>query len=171
MISAVVATFDSPEATTLAAQEATRRGFEVLDAFTPFALEGVGGDPPHRRSIGWSALAGGLVGSGVTYFLEGLSAGVAYPFDSGDRPHQSWPVFLIAPFEIGVLFAGVFGFIAFLLSTGLPRLNHPFFDLEESDRVSHDRFMLAFAAPGDEDKARSLRAALDGALAVREVEL
>jgi hypothetical protein len=169
--SAIVATFDSPEATTLAAQEATRRGFEVLDAFTPFALEGVGGDPPHRRRIGWAALAGGLTGFGLTYFMEAFSAGVAYPFDSGNRPHQSWPVFLIAPFEIGVLFAGLFGFIAFLLSTGLPRLNHPFFDLEDSDRVSIDRFMLAFAAPGDDGDARRLRGALDGALAVREVEL
>ena len=171
MTGALVATFDSPEATTLAAQEATRRGFELLDAFTPFALEGVGGDPPHRRSIGWAALAGALVGSGVTYFLEAFSAGIAYPFDSGDRPHQSWPVFLIAPFEIGVLCAGLFGFIAFLLTTGLPRLNHPFFDLEDSDRVSRDRFMLAFATPGDEEQARLLRGALDGALAVREVQL
>ncbi|MBV8684684.1 MAG: DUF3341 domain-containing protein, partial [Caulobacteraceae bacterium] len=138
---------------------------------TPFALEGVGGDAPHRRSLGWAALAGGFLGAGVTYALEAFSAGVAYPFNAGDRPYQSWPVFLIAPFEIGVLCAGVFGFICLLLTTGLPRLNHPFFDLEDSDRVSRDRFMLAFATPADEEKARSLRGALDGALAVREVEL
>lgn len=171
MTSAILATFDLPEATTVAARAAHEMGFELLDAFTPFALEGVGGDPPHRRRIGWAALIGGVLGFALIYAIEAFSAGVAYPFDSGDRPHQSWPVFLIAPFEIGVLAAGIFGFIAFLLSAGLPRLNHPFFDLEDLDRVSRDRFMLAFAAPGDEGGARQLRGALDGALAVREVEL
>jgi hypothetical protein len=171
MSRAVLATFETPAAITAAAQEATRRGFAVLDAFSPFPLEGVGGDPPRGRVIPWAALAGGALGAGLIYAAEAFSAGVAYPFDSGDRPHQSWPVFLIAPFEIGVLCAGIFAFIAFLWASGLPRLNHPLFDIDGFERVSRDRFILAFAAPEDADEARRLRGALDGAAAVQEVEL
>jgi hypothetical protein len=43
--------------------------------------------------------------------------------------------------------AGVFGFAALLWSTGLPCLNHPFFDSNLTARASQDRFVLAVAVP------------------------
>ena len=57
--------------------------------------------------------------------LEFWSAVYAYPIDSGGRPLNSWPIFLLVPFEVGVLAAAVAGFAALLVLCGLPRLHHP----------------------------------------------
>jgi hypothetical protein len=82
-------------------------------------------------------------------------------------------VFVLFPFEVGVLGAAVAGLIALLWRTGLPRLNHPLFDLGRFAAASQDRFFLA-AAPGSPAfDARRLHAMLTacGAVAIMEVGL
>jgi hypothetical protein len=82
-------------------------------------------------------------------------------------------VFPLFPFEFGVLMAGVFGFAAMLWSTGLPSLNHPFFDSPLSDRASQDRFLLAIDIPSTARARRTLERLLAdmGAEAIEEAEL
>ena len=89
---------------------------------------------------------------------------------AGGRPLFSWQVFVMPAFEAGILFATFGGIIAFLFTTGLPRLHHPVFDAHGFERASQDRFFLAVADPRA-DAAR-VAALLDGLapLSIRELE-
>ncbi|MGH6985679.1 MAG: DUF3341 domain-containing protein [Caulobacteraceae bacterium] len=171
MTDALLVSFATADELALAARRSRERDLIILDAFTPFQVEDLGVEPPEAGRIGWMALLGGLIGAGVAYGLEALSAGIAYPFDSGGRPYQSWPVFFLAPFEVGVLLAAIFAFATFLSLTGLPRLNHPVFEADLLERASRDRFLLALAEPADAEGARRLDECLAGALEVRSIKL
>ena len=164
MKTVVFAEFEHEEALVNAIGRLRERDYHVLDAFTPYEVEGLGallGASPFR--VRAAMLVGGLGTAALCWFIEWYSAAVAFPFDSGARPHNSWPVFPLFPFEFGVLMAGVFGFAAMLWSTGLPRLNHPFFDTPLSGRASQDRFLLAVAAPPTAGARDALAGLLVGA--------
>ena len=173
MTRAVLAAFDSAEGLLAAAAEARSQSYRIADAFTPYPLEGLEAEAPRAGALGWAAACGGLMAAGAMFAMEAWSAALSYPFNSGDRPLFSWPVFLIAPFEIGVLGAAVSGFGAFLWATGLPRLNHPAFDIEGFEHASQDRFLLAVAQPRGEERITALREILGraGAVAVQETQL
>jgi hypothetical protein len=108
----------------------------------------------------------------LAYALEYFSAAIDYPYNSGGRPLNSWPAFMLVPFATGILVAAIAGFAAFLAECGLPRLYHPLFAVEGFERASQDRFVLAIARPDDDESSRRavdlLRGA--GATAIREVE-
>lgn len=159
MTAVIVARFADAEALKAAAADLARDEFRVVDAFTPFPVEleaWRGEDGVRGNRIGWAAALGGLSVAALIYAAEAFSAGVAYPFDSGGRPLQSWPVFLLAPFELGVLAAAVSGFVAFLWLTGLPRLHHAAFEIPGIDRASQDGFFLAVAAPETDERRAAL---------------
>jgi len=160
-----------------AAVEAARaEKIEIIDAFTPYPLDGlgaeIGGKAGGRRVRIWM-LVGGLGAAAAAYALEFYSAVYAYPFNSGSRPLNSWPTFMLFPFEFGVLAAAVFGLIGLFRTTGLPRLHHAAFDIEGFDRASNDRFILALAPPEKQRRRARIEARFAelGAIAVREVEL
>lgn len=149
---------------------------ELVDAFTPFPVEGLGeifGGSVGGVRVRTAMLAGGLVAAAAAYGLEFYSATIAYPFNSGGRPPTSWPTFLLFPFEFGILAAAVCGLVALALWTGLPRLHHPVFDVEGIERASADRFILVVSAPETSRKRAQLEKKLvrDGALRIREGQL
>jgi hypothetical protein len=170
---ALVAEFHDSGAILEGAGQARARGFPLLDALTPLPLESLGemlGASASPRLRGLMALAG--FGAAALFFaLETWSAVFAYPFNEGGRPLFSWPVFLLSPFEVGVLAAAVAGFGAFLLRCGLPRLNHPLFTVPGLERASQDRFFLV-VDPVEEARIPTLRDLLfgAGATAVTEAE-
>ena len=130
-----------------AARRSRGAGRPPLDAFTPFPVEDL--EPlldTGRGPIRPVMLVAGLATAAVAYFVEWVSAVIAYPLDLGARPLHSWPVFMFMPFEIAILVAGAAGFAAFLWNGGLPRLNHPLFALPGFERASQDRFFLAVSA-------------------------
>ncbi|MGN6583784.1 MAG: DUF3341 domain-containing protein [Rhizobiaceae bacterium] len=174
MSSVLLAAFEDEERLVDAIGKLREERVRIVDAFTPYPVEGLGAalgaNPfPVRAAM----LIGGLGTAGLCWFIEWFSAAIAFPFDSGSRPHNSWPVFPLFPFEFGVLMAGVFGLAALLWSTGLPGLNHPFFDARLSARASQDKFLLAVAMPETTDMAFRLRDRLAGlgADTVEEAEL
>jgi hypothetical protein len=157
-----------------AAVRALPEGMRAHDAYTPFQVEGLDvalGQPTSRiripMFIAFVLIAGGA------YFMEWLSATSLYQFNSGGRPLHSWPVFVLFPFEIGVLAAAVAGLAALFWRSGLPRLNHPLFDIHRFAAASQDRFFLAAEPPAPAFDARRLHAALvhAGAIMVTEVGL
>jgi Alternative complex III, ActD subunit len=156
--------------------EAARRAsarYRLVDAFTPFPVEAVNGLFHHRGSrIRLAMFIGGAAAAIISYALEYYSAAIDYPYNSGGRPLNAWPAFMLVPFAIGILIAAIAGFSRFLTECGLPRLYHPLFAVEGFERASQDRFVLAIAGPeGDEENLRAidfLRGA--GAAAIREVE-
>ena len=102
-----------------------------------------------------------------------ISAVIDYPYNSGGRPLDAWPAFMLVPFATGILVAAIAGFAAFLIETGLPRLHDPLFAVEGFERASQDRFVLALERP-DARRATAPRhrscCATPAPSAIREVE-
>ena len=51
----------------------------------------------------------------VAYGTEYHSAVFSYPYNSGGRPFDAWPTFMLVPFATGILVAAIAGFITFLI--------------------------------------------------------
>jgi len=163
----IVAEFGNSGALVRAAREARARGFEPVDALTPCPVEDVEEALGLKTSpIRWPMLFAAVGVAALAYALEVWSAVFAYPFDSGGRPPNSWPIFLLVPFEVGVLAAALAGFIALIVLCGLPRLHHPLFDLPSVERATDDRYLLVVEAPREESEAERLRALLGEAHAL-----
>ena len=101
-----------------------------------------------------------VAGFGVAIFayaLQWLSAAIAYPIDSGGRPLNSWPVFLLVPFEVGILAAAIAGFATFLVCGGMPRLHQPVFELSGRRTSDQDRFFVLVARAESEAADERIR--------------
>jgi hypothetical protein len=164
----LIAEFRDPGRLGEAARRVRQEGFRPLDALTPCPVEGL--DEPlglKPSPIRWPMLIAAVGVAAFAYGLEFWGAVYAYPIDSGGRPLHSWPVFLLVPFEVGVLAAGLAGFMALLVLCGLPRLNHPLFDWDPIERATDDRYFLLMAAPGREEERDRLRTVLVDLKAMR----
>ena len=167
----LLARFARGDALAGAAHKARASGYQPVDAFTPFPVDGLAEAletrPPHIRV---AMFIGGAGVAALAYALAWYSAVIDYPIDSGGRPLHSWPTFVLFPFAIGILAAAISGLIAFFWQSGLPRLHHPLFEADGFERVSQDAFLLAFTAH-DKSDPRKLRTLLRdaGALAVWEM--
>ncbi len=176
MTKALFAEFGDAATFSSAVEQVRGQEVEILDAFTPFPIEGLddalGGGHDGAR-VRWCMLLGGLAAAALAYGLETYSAVWGYPFDVGGRPHNSWPTFMLFPFEFGILSAGICGLLGLFWVTGLPRLLHAVFDIEGFGRASNDRFILALEPPQARSRRTQLEKALSalGALSVREVVL
>ena len=139
----LTAEFGSAEALLAAARAARQSGYRRIEAYTPFAVEGLADAlelPPSRIPL--IALIGGIVGGMGAFFLQWYTAVIDYPINSGGRPLNSWPMFIPATFELAVLGAALAAFGGFLALNGLPRLRHPVFDTPDFDLASRNRFFL-----------------------------
>lgn len=169
-MSRLFAEFTSGEAIAAGARRAKDEGFAPLDALTPYPVPEIDALIPPSRMVIRVPMA--LAGFGTAAFAFGLqwwTAVYAYPFNTGGRPLFSWPVFLLVPFEVGVLAAAIAGMIAFFLHCGLPRLHHPVFDVGGIARASQDRFFLVFDHSEGEAHARLQGLLLDaGAVSTSE---
>ncbi|MBL6458728.1 DUF3341 domain-containing protein [Belnapia sp. T6] len=166
----LLAEFADPQTLLDAARRVRDAGWQGRDAHVPFAIE----ELPEALGLGSTPIrpimaAGGLLSGAFAYGLQWYSAVVDYPYNSGGRPLHSWPAFLVPTFEAVILGATLAGVVAFLVSTGLPRLHHPAFAAHGFARASQDRFFLAVADP-EVDAAR-FAAKLDGLapLSIRQV--
>jgi hypothetical protein len=168
----LLAEFSRARQMTAAAQAATRRKVRVLDAFAPFPVEGIAellaARPSRIRIVMFIA---GAVVAAMAYGGEFYTAAIDYQYNSGGRPLQSWPAFMLVPFATGILGATIAGLATFLIECGLPSLHHPLFVAEGFERATQDRFLLALAGPeADEEREREIgRLREAGAVAVREV--
>lgn len=144
------------------------RGFEILDAYTPYAVHGLDdamGLRPTR--LPWVCFAFGLAGAGLKVWFEFWATAIDWPVDVGGKPWNSLPAFVPITFEVMVLLAGLSTVAAFL---GVSRL-YPGKTARIPDlSITNDRFALVVAAGGTgltfEDA--SLLARAHGAVEVRE---
>ncbi len=112
--------------------EAARRArgeARLVDAYTPFPVEGMDELLAEPSRVRVAMFMGGALVAACAYGTEWYSAVVNYPINSGGRPLHSWPAFMLVPFAIGILSAAVCGFAAMMVETGLPRLHHPLFEI------------------------------------------
>jgi hypothetical protein len=155
-----------------AAGQARQRGYDLLDALTPFPVEDVAemlDSQPSKVRV--HMFLGGFLVAAAALAAEYFSAVINYPYNAGGRPLNSWPAFMLVPFAVGILGASIAGFIRFLFETGLPRLHHPLFTAAGIRRASQDRFFLAVATPQAGEEIRVAKEELRslGAVEVYEV--
>lgn len=145
-----------------AARHAREQGYRVMDAYTPFLVEGLAeevGLP--RTGVPRAFLLGGLAGGSLAFLMQSYAAAWDYPLNVGGRPLFSWPAFVPITFELTVLFGALCGVLAMLALNGLPRLHHPIFNIPHFAERSHSRFYLCIAARDplfEQEKTRQLLA-------------
>jgi hypothetical protein len=165
----VIVTLYESESNLLAATRAFReRGFEIRDAFTPYAVHGLDDAMGLRPSrLPWVCFLFGLAGAALKVWFEFWATAIDWPVDVGGKPWNSLPAFVPITFEVMVLLAGLSTVAAFLFVSRL----YPGRAAETPDpAVTNDRFALVVAQGGTgltvEDAARIARG--HGAVDVRE---
>ena len=169
----LLAEFRNPERLLEAVGRVRQAGYADLDAYTPFAVEGLyealGKRPTRAR---FAMLLAGLGMAIIGLGLQWLSAVYLYPFNSGGRPLNSWQVFVIAPFYVSVLAAVIAGLAVLFVRGGMLRLHQPLFAVPGFERATLDRFFLTIGGAHSDAERHQVQNLLEqlGALSVREVE-
>ncbi len=167
----LVAEFGDANRLLEAARRLRQDGHTLLDAYTPFRVPELDDILPQKPPrVRLPMLVAGFAVAAFAYGLQWYSAVVDYPINTGGRPLNSWPVFLLVPLEVGMLAAAVSGFVALLWHCHLPRLYDPLFDTTGIARATQDRFFLLAAQTEEEERTASLRATLRRAGALIVVE-
>lgn len=167
-----LARFDGAHALLVAVRELRALGYSRLEAYTPYAVEGLAEAlGPVRNRIPLLVLLGGLCGGLGTLALQWYAAVIDYPVNVGGRPDASWPAFVPAALEMTFLFAAAFGVVGMFVANGLPRLHHPLFAVPGFEAASRDGFFLWLRADDERFDPRRARADLErlAPLAIDEV--
>jgi len=169
----LVAEFHSAEAVIEAAHHVHEAGYRRVDAYTPYPIEELS-EALHlpRSKVALVALVGGIAGLVGGWALQYWASAIAYPFNVGGRPLNSWPAFVVPAYETTILLsalATVFGMIAL---NGLPRPHHPIFNAPGFALASRDRFFLCIEADDPRFERAATRSFLEGleGATVSEVE-
>lgn len=153
----ILAEFDAPEPLVAAVRAARAAGFEAVDAFTPFPVDGLAEATGFtERRIPKIALIGGIAGAAIGYGMQ-VATNLAYPIDIGGRPLLPPQAFGLITFELTVLGAVVSMIVALFVLCRLPRLHHPLFEVERFERATVDGFFLLLPlrdTVNDRDSAR-----------------
>ncbi len=154
----IVAEFTTAPDVLRAARAARAAGYTVLDAYTPYPVEGLAPALGHPRNrVPFVVFGGGLVGAVVGFFMQYWAMAVDYPLNVGGRPFNSWPVWIPITFELLILLASFGAFFGMLFLNGLPRLYHPVFDVPGFSRSTQDRFFLCIEATDPRFDAAAVR--------------
>jgi hypothetical protein len=117
------------------------RGFERIEAYTPYPVPELDGALGRRRSpLALAAGVGGLGGAIGGYALQWLLDAYLYPVDTGGRPVHMPLAFVPITIEMGFLFGGVCVFLACLFAARLFRLWAP---IDDVPGFTSDGFWLA----------------------------
>lgn len=165
MTALAVASFDAAAPFRAAIADARKADRAIVGLWSPIPVEVPDAQTHAGRWIAPIMAAAGLLLAGLFYLLIWWSATQAYVFNSGARPPNSWPAFLVAPVEVGALAAGAAGLVAFLVRARLTRLHDAAFELDEVADAANDRFVLAIRCDAGAD-ANLLLAMLTDAGAV-----
>ena len=169
----LVAEFTEPEQILAAAEAAHAAGYRVMDAYTPYAVEGLDdklGMKPTR--LGWLVLGAGVTGAVGGFLMQWYANAVFYPLNVGGKPLNSWPNFIVILFELAVLLSAFTAGIFMIVRNGLPRPYHSIFNTPNFRAASRDRFFLCIEARDETYDATATRAFLEdlGPVRVSEVE-
>ena len=157
----LMAAFGDEESLMDAVRRTRGAGYEHIDAYSPFPVEGLAEAlGPRRNWVPAITLVGGILGLLTGYFLQYWAAAIAYPINVGGRPLNSWPMFVPITYEVTILFAAWTALIGMLILNGLPRPYHPTFNVPEFARASQDRFFVVVEADDPQYEYSGTRAFL-----------
>lgn len=135
------ASFEREENLLRAVREMRRRGYHVLDVFTPYPVHGLDeamGLAPSRLPV--ACLAFGLTGALAAFLFQSWVSIKDWPTVIGGKPFWAWPSFIPITFEVTVLFAGLGSVASLLVLRGLFPGRRPRFEVK---RATDDRFVVA----------------------------
>jgi hypothetical protein len=153
----LMAEFESAQELLDAAERTHGAGYQKIDAYSPFPVEGLAEAIGFRKNrVALVVLIGGLLGGLSGYALQYWVAVITYPTNIGGRPYHSWPSFIIVTFELTILFAGLSAVFGMLALNGLPMPYHPVFNVAEFAKASESKFFLVvFSSDPNYDDART----------------
>ena len=143
----VMAEFHGPHELLVAAERTHAAGYRVVDAYSPFPVEGVAEAIGFKRTrLPWVVLAGGIIGCLTGYLMQYWISAIDYPINVGGRPYNSIPYFIPVTFEMTILFSALTAVFGMLASNKLPMPYHPVFNVERFQFASRDKFFLCIEA-------------------------
>ncbi len=169
----VAAEFADAEGVLAAAEAAHRAGYRKMDAYTPYAVEGLDEALGMQNTrLGWVVLVMGVTGALIGFFMQLYANASFYPLNIGGKPLNSWPNFVVITFEFTILFSAFTAGLFMLGRNGLPRPYHPIFNTPNFEAASRDKFFLCIEAGDPQFDPAETRGFLEGlgALRVSEVE-
>lgn len=101
-------------------REVRKRGYEIHDVYTPYAVHGLDeamGLKPSR--LPYVCLAMGLTGAAAKLWFQIWTSSQSWPVNVGGKPLESVPAFVPVTFEVAVLFAGLGTVAAFFIRSRL----------------------------------------------------
>lgn len=139
----ILGEFETPDAVESAVAALKRKGYVGIEAFTPWDMEKVTETLELPR--GWIplyTLLFGILGAILGYGIQWWTNAVDFPINVGGRPLNPIPSFVMITFETTVLFASFGAFLGVLVSSRLPMLWQPIFEVPGFERATDDRFFI-----------------------------
>ena len=151
----LLAEFATPTELAEATRAARAAGYRRMDAFSPFGIEEVSEALDfHHTSVPLVTLLGGLLGGSGGFLLQYWVSVIAYPINSGGKPLNSWPAFIVPTFECTILGAALAAVLGMLALNGLPQPYHPLFNVPSFTRVTRDGFFLVIESTDPKFKSQ-----------------
>ena len=132
-------------------------GYRRLDTYSPFPVDEVSEilDLP-ASGVRWMGLFGGLAGAITGYGIQWYCSAIDFKIDVGGRPFHSFPTWIPITFECAVLFSAIAIFLSALANFGLPRIDHPLFELAQFESASIDGFWVSVTVESADEASRVL---------------
>lgn len=169
---AVAVEFDTADDLIAATRRLRESGARRIETYTPFPVEELNELLVGRQNLlPVLIFLCGMAGVAWGFMVQYWGAVISYPLNVGGRPLDSWPAFVPACFEFGVVWAVTGGFLLFLLFNRLPRYYHPIWAVRQFERASRDAFFLWIEAADPRFDRQRVRAVARECRARRITEL